>query len=120
MLIYGRSCSLLEHLQLFSVSFSREQEKEFAKVEEYLDPAEDGEACKETHRASNQTKLAFQGYLLVSFNLVVCGRVEVNQYELEIHTSMWRLRTWWRFILQAKRHPWSESGERERLKRQEG
>ena len=85
-------------MQLSFLSLSPEQKKELAKVEEYLDPTEDREARKETHRASNQTKLTFQSYLLVSLNLVICGRVEVNQNVLEIHISMQRPGTWERFL----------------------
>ena len=100
-------------MQLSFLSLSPEQKKELAKVEEYLDPTEDREARKETHRASNQTKLTFQSYLLVSLNLVICGRVEVNQDVLEIHISMLRPGTWDRFL--DKIGKWNKFASREAM-----
>ena len=41
-----------------------------SKVDD-LDPTEDGEACEEAHRSSNEAKLGLQGHLLVLLNLVV-------------------------------------------------
>ena len=52
--------------------------KEFHKKTENLETADDGKACEEPHRASNQTQLGLELDLLVSLSLVVGGRVKVD------------------------------------------
>ena len=51
--------------------------------EDYLNPADDGEASEESHGASNETQLGLRLDLLVSLNVVKGGRVKVDLHQLE-------------------------------------
>ena len=70
-IILRRQCSL-------ALSSTTERNDQLdAKVDD-LHPTEDGEASEEPHGASDETKSCFHGYLYVSFNLVIGGRVKEN------------------------------------------
>ena len=53
------------------------------KKEDDLNPTDDGEACEESHGASNETQLGLHLDLLVSLDVVKGGRVKVDLHQLK-------------------------------------
>ena len=51
--------------------------------EDDLNPTDDGEACEQSHSASNETQLALHLDLLVSLDVVEGGRVKVDLHQLQ-------------------------------------
>ena len=53
------------------------------KKEDDLNPTDDGEACEESHGASNKAQLGLHLDLLVSLDVVEGGRVKVDLHQLK-------------------------------------
>ena len=66
----------------FNPSFHDSNKKLGAKVQN-LNAADNRKSSEKSHGASNQTQLAFETDLLVSFDLVVGGRVKEDVDELK-------------------------------------
>ena len=68
--------SQLGNLTMFSPAVCKSVEQEFGKKEDDLNSADDGEACEESHGATNETQLSLRLDLLVPFNVVKGRRVK--------------------------------------------
>ena len=60
--------------------------------EDTLNPADDREASKESHGASDETQLGLSLDILVSLDVVEGGRVKVDLHQLQ--GWCWQLLTW--------------------------
>ena len=68
----------LDELKIINIGQDKPEKKE-----DDFNPTDDGEACEESHGASNKAQLGLHLDLLVSLDVVEGGRVNVDLHKME-------------------------------------